>query len=162
MPGDRRSFPAPRGPGTAGPLPKVPSGPIALPAFSALAMLVDPKYSHWPGCRHFPDRFLGRPCPPDRAHPPVHRRLSFPGLGTEQRGPGRRRPILPVAAGQRHAEHGRLRGWRSPGPGRHRPHGARRAACHALRQPRGTGQPGCQGDPRGAKRCSTSNCTKGN
>ena len=57
MPGDRRSFPAPRGPGTAGPLPKVPSGPIALPAFSALAILVDPKYSRWPGCRHFPADF---------------------------------------------------------------------------------------------------------
>ena len=22
-------------------------------------MLVDSKYSHWPGCRHFPARFLG-------------------------------------------------------------------------------------------------------
>ena len=25
-------------------------------------MLVDPKYSHWPGCRHFPARFLGENC----------------------------------------------------------------------------------------------------
>ena len=24
-------------------------------------MLVDSKYSHWPGCRHFPARFLGNP-----------------------------------------------------------------------------------------------------
>ena len=53
-----RSFPAPRGPGTTGPLPRGPSGPIALPAFSSLAMLVDPKYSRSPISRHFPARFL--------------------------------------------------------------------------------------------------------
>ena len=41
------------------PLPEVPSGPIALPAFSALATLVDSKYSRPPGHRHFPARFLG-------------------------------------------------------------------------------------------------------
>ena len=44
-PADRRRCPAPRGPDTTGPLPRDPSGLIALPAFSALATLVDSKYS---------------------------------------------------------------------------------------------------------------------
>ena len=42
---DHRRFPSPRGPTTTGPLPRDPSGPTALPAFSALATLVGPKYS---------------------------------------------------------------------------------------------------------------------
>ena len=32
-------------------------------------MLVDSKYSHWPGCRHFPARFLGNPLLPEASAP---------------------------------------------------------------------------------------------
>ena len=33
---------------------------VEAPVQDALAILVDPKYSRWPGCRHFPARLLGR------------------------------------------------------------------------------------------------------
>ena len=42
-------------------------------------MLVDPKYSRWPGCRHFPARFLGPKAP-------VHHSVQVKGKGDHAEG----------------------------------------------------------------------------
>ena len=62
MPTDRKRCPYPRGPSTAGPPPKDPTDPIALPALLFLAMLDAPKYSCPPSSSHFPASFLGQCC----------------------------------------------------------------------------------------------------
>ena len=58
MPTGLRKCPCPRGPGTAGPPPRSPSDPIALPAFPCSAIFDTPEYNPWHQNGQFPARLL--------------------------------------------------------------------------------------------------------